>query len=302
MKDVEELAPDAWIINFANPAGAVSEAINRHTNFKRFIGVCNVPFGMRFGLAEQLNVKPEELDLHFLGLNHMVFITKAFLNGEDITEKCIELLLSSSMNNIHDIPWNEKFVRGLGVIPCPYHRYFYKYKEMMEHQIEDFKGNVTRAEVVMKLEDTLFEKYKDVELKVKPKELEKRGGAHYSDVACDVVASIYNSDNNVHVVNVNNNGHIKNIGVNDTIEVTCTINANGAIIHPDITQMPEQIKGIYELFKSYEKKTTDAVINKSKREALSALMMNPFIQSDDLTEEVFDNLYEAHLQYVDYLK
>ena len=74
VKDVEELAPDAWIINFANPAGAVSEAINRHTNFKRFIGVCNVPFGMRFGLAEQLNVKPEELDLHFLGLNHMVFI------------------------------------------------------------------------------------------------------------------------------------------------------------------------------------------------------------------------------------
>ncbi len=59
MKDVQEVCPDAWIINFANPAGMVTEAVYRQrTNFKRFIGVCNIPIGMKMFITDVLQLSP----------------------------------------------------------------------------------------------------------------------------------------------------------------------------------------------------------------------------------------------------
>jgi 6-phospho-beta-glucosidase len=56
VKDVQEICPDAWIINFTNPAGMVTEAVYRHTNFKRFIGVCNIPIGMKMFITDVLQL------------------------------------------------------------------------------------------------------------------------------------------------------------------------------------------------------------------------------------------------------
>ncbi|TDA89415.1 family 4 glycosyl hydrolase, partial [Halomonas marinisediminis] len=83
-RDIEELAPNAWMLNFTNPAGLVSEAVNKHTKVKS-IGLCNVPVSMRMMVAEMMNCKQEELQLEFAGLNHLVWVHKAWLNGEDIT-------------------------------------------------------------------------------------------------------------------------------------------------------------------------------------------------------------------------
>ncbi len=300
VSDVEELCPDAFIINFTNPAGIVSEAVNRYTDFKRFIGVCNVPIHMNMDFARDFGVTPEEVVTDYLGLNHMVFGQRVFINGVDRTSEAIDKLLSANttMKNIHDIPWNEKFIRTLGLIPCSYHRYFYKKDAMVKEQLKEFDKHITRAEQVMEYEKTLFEKYADTNLVTKPKELENRGGAYYSDVACDVLASIYNNENKIHTVNIKNNGHVKNIEVDDTIEITCRINRNGAIPLKRINHMPREIKGIYELYKSYEIKVCEAAIEGSYDKGLLALNLSPFTQNDDRNEEMYNEMLEAHKKYI----
>lgn len=57
VQDVQNICPQAWIINFTNPAGMVTEAVYRHTDFKRFIGVCNVPVGMRMLIEDLLSLR-----------------------------------------------------------------------------------------------------------------------------------------------------------------------------------------------------------------------------------------------------
>jgi 6-phospho-beta-glucosidase len=69
-RDVARYAPDAWLINFTNPAGLVVEAILRHTDTKS-IGLCNVPINMQLGVATLLNVPPEHVELQYVGLNHL---------------------------------------------------------------------------------------------------------------------------------------------------------------------------------------------------------------------------------------
>ena len=130
IEDCRRLCPQAWIINFTNPAGMITEAVFRYTDWKRFIGLCNVPVGMEMALAGMLNVEKERLRIDFAGLNHMVFGLDIFVDGVSRREEILALLGQGSpsltMQNIQAIPWSPAFLRGLGAIPCPYHRYYFQ--------------------------------------------------------------------------------------------------------------------------------------------------------------------------------
>lgn len=159
VKDVQALAPDAWIVNFTNPSGMVTQAVAKYTDFKRFIGVCNVPYGMKAETAKQLEADVEDVEMDMIGLNHMVWGTKVYLKGEDVTDRALKLYTEETQNtpaNVHAIPWEKTFVKTLGLFLCPYHRYYYKYEEMVIEQMEKFKNNKTRAEEVMEYEAQLF--------------------------------------------------------------------------------------------------------------------------------------------------
>lgn len=292
VRDVEELCPDAFIINFTNPAGIVAEAVNTHTNFKRFIAVCNVPIHMKFDLADAMNMDFDDLEIDFLGLNHMVFGLDVYNKDEIITREAVEAFLTANitMNNITGEQWNYRFVKTLNLLVCPYHRYFYKYNDMLNDQLVKFSKNMTRAEEVMAYEKTLFKKYMDVNLSEKPTELENRGGAHYSDVACDVIASIHNDEGKVHTVNIKNNGHVTNLDVNDTIEITCKMTRNGAIALNHINYMPRTVRGLYELYKSYEIAVVEAAMSQDYNKTLLAMNLSPFTRGDDLNEQILDEM------------
>ena len=185
-RDMEELCPDAWLINFTNPVGMVTEAIHRYTNFKRMIGLCNVPIGMHKAIADKLGKSMQEVQVTFGGLNHMVFATKVLVDGEDVTEKILREWGTQSVMNITGISWNPEFVQELGILPCSYHRYYYMTKEYLAEELEQYEKHELRAETVKAVEEELFQIYQDRSLCEKPKLLEKRGGAFYSDAACSL--------------------------------------------------------------------------------------------------------------------
>lgn len=124
-RDMEELCPDAWLINFTNPVGMVMEGIHRYTNFKKIIGLCNVPIGMHKAIAQLLDRKEEEVVVNFSGLNHMVFATQVTIDGKDVTKEVLKLWGDQSVKNIKGVVWNPDFIQELGVLPCSYHRYYY---------------------------------------------------------------------------------------------------------------------------------------------------------------------------------
>lgn len=108
IKDVEELCPKAWIINLTNPTGIITEAVFRYTNFKRYIGLCNVPIGMRNGIVKLFEVENDKIKMDFDGLNHMVYGLNVVLDGNDVTEEAIDKFVHSklAMQNIKAIEFN----------------------------------------------------------------------------------------------------------------------------------------------------------------------------------------------------
>src|SRR5699024_5879828 len=99
--------------------------------------------------------------------------------------------------NIVDLGWSKTFIDSTGLLPNPYHQYYFQTAEVLKNDLEDYKNHVVRAEVVKKLESSLFSIYKNPNLQEKPQELEERGGAFYSDVACSLMDSIYNNKKDI---------------------------------------------------------------------------------------------------------
>ncbi|WP_313824924.1 6-phospho-beta-glucosidase [Leclercia sp.] len=304
IKDVQEICPQAWVINFTNPAGMVTEAVYRHTDFKRFIGVCNIPIGMKMFIRDVLALTDnDELSIDLFGLNHMVFIKDVLVNGESRFAELLDgvasgTLKASSVKNIFDLPFSEGLIRSLNLLPCSYLLYYFKLKEMLAIEMGEYYKGGARAQVVQKVEKQLFDLYKDPELNVKPKELEQRGGAYYSDAACEVINAIYNDKQAEHYVNVPHHGHIDNIPADWAVEMTCILGREGAKPHPRLTHFDDKVMGLIHTIKGFEVAASQAALSGELNDVLLALNLSPLVQSDRDAEKLARDLILAHEKWL----
>lgn len=299
--DVHSICPDAWIINFTNPAGIVTEALLKHSVHKKVIGVCNIPYNMRHSTAEILDVSPDDVKIEFVGMNHFVFGKKVYVKGEDRTNEVLEVLVSAGLDyspaNIVNLGWSKEFIESFKLLPNPYHQYYFQTKDVLEKDLKAFKEHGTRAEVVQELEKSLFEIYKNPELRDKPNELEKRGGAFYSDVACSLMDSIYNNKEDIQTVNTLNKGAIPDLPDDAVIEVNCVITKHGP--KPLVSgPLPHTVKGIIYQMKAFEELVIHASISGNYDDAYLAFVMNPLIMDEKLSKVVLDEMLEAHKTYL----
>ena len=299
-QDIAELCPNAWMINFSNPAGMVTEACIRYGATKRVIGLCNVPINIERQLAELLEVDKSRVWVKFAGLNHMSYGMQVFLDGEDVTEKTIKIFTEKEMEgvkNINSIKYEPEFIRALGVIPSFYHSYYYKQDTKLNEGLAEFKEGKIRSQVVQKLEQELFELYKDEHLDVKPTQLEERGGAYYSDAACSLIESIYNDKKDIQTVITKNNGAIDGIANESAVEISAVISKDGPI-PLTIGELPIQINGLVQQMKSFERLTVEAAIEGDAEKAILALAVNPLTPSDSVAKEVVLEMLEAQKEWL----
>jgi 6-phospho-beta-glucosidase len=299
-KDIEELAPHAYMINFTNPAGIVTEAVLKYSNVKT-MGLCNLPIGTKMQIANIYQVDVSKVDIEMVGINHLTWTTKIVVDGIDVTEDILtkaSVTKGLTMKNIPDFGWDVDFLKSLGALPCAYHRYYYMKTEMLEDQIQTSKKSGTRAEVVKEVEQQLFELYKDPNLSHKPKQLEKRGGAYYSEAAVNLINSIYNNKNDIQTVNIRNNGIIPCLPDDVSVEVNCVINSEGA--HPIQIQsaIPPQMRGLLQVVKTYEELTVEAAVQGDRNAALQALVIHPLVGSFDIAKPLLEELLKENQSYL----
>jgi 6-phospho-beta-glucosidase len=186
---------------------------------------------------------------------------------------------------------------GLKYIPCPYQRYYYMTPEMLAKEAEAAATAGTRAEVVKQTEAELFELYKDPTLDIKPPQLAKRGGAHYSDAAVSLVNAIYNDTREIHTVNVVNGSAMPDLPADGAVEISALITAEGAF-PLTIGPLPPQIRGLLQQAKAYEELTVMAGVTGDPSLALQALVANPFISSINVARQLWAEMSEAHRAYL----
>jgi len=321
VEDMKELCPDAWLVNFTNPAGMVTEAVAKYGKWDKVVGLCNVPI-MNEMIAEfalnggeggfeaffkdkekhAMNMK-KDLFFRFGGLNHLHWHRIYDKNGKERTMEVIEKVYNSETGaqsgvaNIKAMKFPIEQIRDLGMMPCPYHQYYYMTGDALEHEIEQAEEKGTRAEQVKKVETELFEIYKNAELHEKPAQLSQRGGAFYSDAACELINSIYNDKGTIMVVSTHNRGSIPDLPLDSIVEVSSFITASGP--QPiAFGPMPAATRGLLQSMKAMEELTIEAAVTGSYAKALQAFTANPIVTSGNKAKELLDEMLDAHKEYL----
>lgn len=298
--DMKRLCPDAWLINFTNPSGMVTEAVLRYGQWEKVIGLCNVPVVAKMGEAETLGVPQTDLIYKFAGVNHFHWHKVADKKGHDLTPQLIDKLYEENSGlpkNIFDVPFYREQLQQMNMIPCGYHRYYYRAEEMLKHGLTEYATEGTRAQQVKVIEHELFELYKDPDLDYKPKQLEQRGGAYYSDAACETIASIYANKNTEIVVSTRNNGAVPDLPADCAVEVTAYVGGAGAR-NVAFGPLPTAERGWLQMMKSMELLTIEAAITGDYGTALQAFISNPLVPSGETATRVMHELLIAHKAYL----
>lgn len=280
-------APDAWFVDFTNPTGLVTQALLDGGH--RAVGLCNVAISLQRRLAVRFEVEPDRVGLDHVGLNHLTWERAVTVDGVDRMDAILED--PSSYPGADEFP--PELVRALRAIPSPYLHYYYFPSEVLEHQ----RTHRSRAEEVMEIEAGLLELYRDPTLDEKPKLLEERGGAFYSEAAAALVASLHAGTGDVQVVNVRNGGAIPGLPDDDVVEVPARVDRGGA--HPVATSpLAPEMLGIVQHAKAYERLAIDAAISGDRTTARTALLANPLVGDYGVAAPLLDALLEANRSFL----
>ena len=299
--DMERLCPDAWLLNFTNPSGMVTEAILRHSRIKA-VGLCNVPVIMQKGITTLLQCADEkEVVMQVAGLNHFIFVRQILHKGKEWLPEVIAEINAGRdplvPRNIPPFRWPSHLLQGLGMIPCAYLRYYYMKDDLLRQELAEAGGEGTRGEVVKQLEKILFDQYRDPHLAVKPKALEGRGGQYYSEAACELMNAIYNDKRIIMHVNTRNNGAISGLPDDCAVEVSSLITASGPL-PLNVAPFPEDTLRLLQLMKSFERLTNEAALTGNRHTAWRALMLNPLIVSGEKLELALDEVIAENRQWL----
>jgi 6-phospho-beta-glucosidase len=273
-------APDAWIVDFTNPVGIVMRALLDGGH--RAVGLCNVAIGFQRRFADWLGVEPARVVVDQVGLNHLTWVRRVLLDGEDVLPS---LLAAHGDELAEEIELPRRLLDELGVVPSYYLRYFYAHDAVLREQLD----GEPRAAVVQEIERNLLDLYRDPMVDERPDLLMQRGGAYYSEAALGLIASLTTGDGAVHEVDVRNGTTVAGLAPDDVVEVPARVGRDGPEPLPQEPLAPELL-GLVQHVTAYERLTVRAALSRDPVDARKALLAHPLIGQVELVDGLLDRL------------
>lgn len=288
---VERVAPQAFVLNYTNPSGIVTEAVTRHTD-ARFLGLCSGIPMMMAGLNKQFGGVYQDLRFSCVGLNHLGFIHRALSQGRDVMPEILRQLVNEKRQKPGDadgIAWQE-LCQQIGALPIGYLNYYFR----RAHMVEKLKAqDKTRAQQIMEIEQTVFAEAAAPDANRKPEALNKRGGGGYSSITFDVMAAIHNNTGAELAISVPNRGAVEGLPPDEVAEVVCRIERQGATPLP-AGPIPPAFRGLVLAVKAFEVLTVEAAITGERRLLKQALLNHPLVGDVDIIDPLLDEMIAAH--------
>lgn len=319
---IRELSPDAWIFNFTNPSGLVTQAL-RARGFDRVIGICDTPSSTKLRIAEALGVPNESLYLEFFGLNHLSWAGRAVLDGRDVTK---ELMCNEQLpQKVGELAmFDADLIRRIGHIPNEY-LYYYYYRDRVCENIRA-AGN-TRGKSVEANNKEMLEALGRVDLENCPaeglriylKHMFRREDSYmsiettkkvlhtpdalvmpdtsgYAGVAMDFIAALESSEGTNIILSVPNENSIEGLRADDVVEITCRVSKAG----PRPVKIGAVDEAIFPLIcgvKAFERLSVQAIREKSMDLAVKAFLAHPLIGAYGTAKGLVEDFAMRHSAY-----
>ncbi|MER5205407.1 6-phospho-beta-glucosidase [Streptomyces sp. NPDC002825] len=310
---IAELAPDAWVINFTNPAGLVTEAMSRVLG-DRVVGICDSPVGLGRRVARILGANPDEAWIDYVGLNHLGWLRGLRVGGQDVLPRLLddeEKLGSFEEGRLFGPEW----LRSLGAIPNEYLHYYYFNREAVHayRTAERTRGTYLRDQQgafyeEMSKPDTAalaawHRTLADREATYMAANREAAGigdrdeedleSGGYEKVALALMRAIARDERTTLILNVRNGSTLSVLDADAVIEVPCFVDANGA--HPvSVAPLPYHAVGLVTAVKAVEREVLAAVESGSRATAVKAFALHPLVDSVAVARRLVEGYTAEH--------
>ena len=308
---VERHAPEAWIVNFTNPVGIITQAVRRATS-ARIVGICDTPTELFHEIAHALDLPAAECTFDYFGLNHLGWVREVLHRGRPMLQTLWDS--AKKLRAIYRAPLFEPdFLTRLRLLPTEYLYYYYRPADAFENVR---RAGSSRGSVIQQLNARLFEDlsrpvadpvgayeqyltarnagYMQIESGAsRPDDKSPWDGpTGYDRIALSVVDAIHSNSGAIVPLNVANRGNLPELEDDDVIEVPCVVNSNGAQpLHAG--PLPTQVRDLVVQVKDYERLTVDAALSGERRTAERALARNPLVPDSTLATRLVHALLDA---------
>lgn len=323
---IRKLAPEAWLLNFTNPAGIITEAITHAAGYDRAVGICDNPSAMERGIAAYFKLPLNRIFFEYYGLNHLGWMSGVYLEGRNRVPDLIQEIKKRGAL-WHWLPFHPDLIEALEVIPNEYLLFYYYTQRAVENLL---KAGQSRAQQIQPFVDELYVSLKQIldegSDPVRTMEAYERyqaqrhgtymtietGEAHqeeeveeekdfmqsaaegYSGVMLRLIEALTHEEEAARIIlNVPNKGALPSMANDDVVEVTCYV-CDGMIRPFAIGPIPDHALGLMKRVKAYERLTIQAAIEGSYSLAVKALALHPLIPSYEIAKLILDDYIEQH--------
>jgi len=318
---MREVCPEAWLINFANPAGMLAEAVTRVAGWPRAVGICDAPSEMRRAAAV-IGAPADDIYLDYFGLNHLGWVRSIIHNGRDHLPGLIEMLRAAG--GLPGLPFDVDFIASLGMIPNEYLYYYYHNTQAVQHIL---KAGHSRGEHIAALNTKLFADFRRLRAEedfdgmlaayrayigqrgqsymvdetgqghdlsqLNPAVVEAMSGEGYAGVALELIEALTGTQPRQIIVNVPNRGSIHGMANDDVVEVPAFVGRD--LIRPlAVGRIPDHCLGLLKQVKVYERLTIEAAVEGSYSTALLALSTHPLVRDRATAKTILDAYRAKH--------
>jgi 6-phospho-beta-glucosidase len=325
IKLMRQVCPNAWLINFANPAGMLVEAAQQGDGWPRSVGICDSPSHMWRVAAAILEAQPEQINLDYFGLNHLGWIRSIIYHGEDRLPYLISLLQAAG--GLPGLPFEPEWIASLGMIPNEYLFYYYNKIQAVQNIL---KAGQSRGEQIAALNIQLFndlrKAYQNNDFSgmeaayhaylnqrgstymvretgrdhhsggLNPSLLEAVAGEGYAGVALDLIEALIGAHPKTMILNIPNRGSILGMDENDVVEIPAYVGYD-KILPLAVGKIPGHCLGLIKQVKAYERLTIAAATEGSYSKALSALVIHPLVSDYESAKEILDEYRIKHGEF-----
>lgn len=322
LKLMREVCPQAWLVNFANPAGMLAEVAATVGGWPRAVGICDAPPSIQRVAAAVLAVPPEQLYLDYVGLNHLGWVRSVLHNGRDVLPQLIAML--SGVGNVPGLPFSAEFITGLGMIPNEYLYYYYEPRRSVENIL---RSGQSRALQIVELNRRLFAELRRLYAQGDIPAMqaayraygEERSGTYmaretgqshdlhsldarlatavdaggYAGVALDLIEGLAGAAPRLMILNLPNRGAIPEMADDDVVEAPAFV-SYGMVRPLACGAVAAHCLGLMKQVKAYEKLTIAAAVEGSYSKAVQALALHPLVPGYDTARTILDEYRRQH--------